>query len=93
MIKVAVVYFTKTDVTGQLAQSLIGGLKASGEVNVIEHIIRGHEIVEGRFVNHDIWSKLNDCEAIVFGTPTYMGGVSAQFKSFACVSLERPKRP
>ena len=83
LIKVAVVYFTKTDVTGKLAQSLISGLKASGEVRVIEHRIQGHEIVEGRFVNHDILSKLSDCEAIIFGTPTYMGGVSAQFKSFA----------
>ena len=88
MIQVAVVYFTKTDVTGKLARSLISGLKASGEVSVIEHIIQGHEIVEGRFVNHDILSKLNDCEAIVFGTPTYMGGVSAQFKSFADATSE-----
>ena len=88
MIQIAVVYFTKTDVTGKLAQSLISGLKASGEINVIEHVIEGHEIVEGRFVNHEILSRLNDCEAIVFGTPTYMGGVSAQFKSFADATSE-----
>ena len=88
MIKVAVIYFTKTDVTGKLAQSLISGLKDSGEANVIEHRIQGHEIVEGRFVNHDIFSKLSDSDAIIFGTPTYMGGVSAQFKSFADATSE-----
>ncbi len=88
MIKVAVVYFTKTDVTGKLAQSLISGLKTACEVSVIEHRIQGHEIIEGRFVNHNIFAKLIDCDAIVFGSPTYMGGVSAQFKAFADATSE-----
>lgn len=32
------------------------------------------------------WERLNDSDAIVFGSPTYMGGVSAEFKKFADTS-------
>ena len=32
------------------------------------------------------WEKLADAEAIIFGTPTYMGGASWQFKKFADAS-------
>lgn len=32
------------------------------------------------------WSTLNDADAIVFGSPTYMGTVSWQFKKFADAS-------
>ena len=32
------------------------------------------------------WDKLNAADAIIFGTPTYMGGPSWQFKKFADAS-------
>jgi multimeric flavodoxin WrbA len=32
------------------------------------------------------WEKLDAADAIVFGTPTYMGGPSWQFKRFADAS-------
>lgn len=83
MINIAVVYFSKTDVTGSLAKALINEVTSLEDVKVIEHRIEGHEIVEGRFVNTELFARLENCDAIIFGTPTYMGGVSAQFKSFA----------
>lgn len=88
MLKIAVIYFTKTDVTGALARSLCDGLKSVEDVLVIEHQIMGQEIVEGRFVNLKLLAALAECDAIVFGTPTYMGGVSAQFKAFADATSE-----
>lgn len=88
LLKVAVVYFTKTDVTGALARSLCDGLKSVEGVLVIEHQILGQGIVEGRFVNEEVFFELAECDAIVFGTPTYMGGVSAQFKAFADATSE-----
>lgn len=83
MKKVGVVYFTKTHVTGHLARALIDGLRESHQVSVLEHCIEGQEICEGRFQNQALLDDLVDCDAIVFGSPTYMGGASAQFKSFA----------
>ncbi|HCE2133747.1 TPA: flavodoxin family protein [Vibrio parahaemolyticus] len=57
-------------------------------VDVLEHRIRGEEIIAGRFANKNLFENLLDCDAIIMGSPTYMGGVSAQFKAFADASSE-----
>lgn len=88
MKKVAIVYFSKTDVTHQLACALKEGLENNSSIEVFVHRIQGAEIIEGRFANMDIFNELADADAIVFGTPTYMGNVSAQFKSFADATSE-----
>lgn len=88
LFRVAVVYFTKTDVTGQLAQAVISGIKEHDDVEVIEHRIHGTEIVEGRFENSLLFESILGCDAVIMGSPTYMGGVSAQFKAFADASSE-----
>jgi NAD(P)H dehydrogenase (quinone) len=51
--------------------------------------ITGKQIVEGRWSDDAFVEKLNQADAIVFGSPTYMGGVAAQFKAFidACSSV------
>ncbi|BCK19036.1 flavodoxin family protein [Vibrio metschnikovii] len=87
--KIAVIYFTKTDVTGKLAQEVIKGIcGAEPNAVVLEHRIDGKEIVEGRFINPTLFESLLECDAIIMGSPTYMGGVSAQFKAFADASSE-----
>jgi multimeric flavodoxin WrbA len=83
LIKIGVIYFSKTDVTGTMAKAIIAEAESQSDVSVIEHRIEGHEIIEGRFNSTDVFSLLDKCDAIIFGTPTYMGGVSAQFKAFA----------
>ncbi|GAA4886881.1 flavodoxin family protein [Ferrimonas pelagia] len=88
MVKVAVVYFTRTDVTGQLAQAIVAGLQENPLTEVIEHRIDGQEIIDGRFVNPSLFESLLSCDAIIMGSPTYMGGVSAQFKAFADASSD-----
>lgn len=87
MKKIAVVYFSKTDITHQLAQAIIDGIQAQ-DVQVIEHRIEGTSIIEGRFEHPELFEALLSCDAIIFGSPTYMGGVSAQFKAFADASSE-----
>ena len=37
-------------------------------------------------ISEDAWQALADADAIVFGSPTYMGGPSWQFKKFADAS-------
>ncbi len=88
MIQIAVVYFSETGATGKLAEALMSGLESISNVSVIEHRIAGHEIVEGRFENQDLLTTLTACDGIVFGTPTYMGGVSAQLKAFIDATSE-----
>lgn len=86
--KVAIVYFSKTDVTHELACALQEGLGDKGSIDVFVHRIQGSEIIEGRFTNMDVFNELSDADVIIFGTPTYMGNVSAQFKSFADATSE-----
>jgi multimeric flavodoxin WrbA len=82
LIKIALVYFTNTDVTGQLMQAACSEIEKEG-LAVISHQILGKEIIEGRFINQDLMNSLEHCDAIIFGSPTYMGSVAAQFKAFA----------
>ncbi|MEL6779266.1 MAG: flavodoxin family protein [Cyanobacteria bacterium J06597_16] len=42
----------------------------------------GEQITQGRWKDEAILEQLNQSDAIVFGSPTYMGGVSAQPKAF-----------
>ncbi|WP_432452603.1 MULTISPECIES: flavodoxin family protein [unclassified Agarivorans] len=86
--KVAVVYYSKTDITRQLAQAIIEGLKTQACIEVLEHCITGKEIIAGRFQNKPLFESILSCDALIMGTPTYMGGVSAQFKAFADASSE-----
>jgi multimeric flavodoxin WrbA len=55
---------------------------------VAEHVARGAQgtlvaiDAEGN-LTEDEWALVNEADAIIFGTPTYMGNVSWQFKKFA----------
>lgn len=83
MIKVAVIFHSVTGTTKQLAEEIIAGASSISGVETIKLEIIGTDIVEGRYRNSDILEALSDADAMVFGAPTYMGCVSAQFKAFA----------
>lgn len=82
MINIGLVYFTNTDVTGHLIQAMVEELE-SYNCKLVIHKIEGSQIKDGRFQHPELFFKLHDCDAIIFGSPTYMGNVSAQFKAFA----------
>ena len=88
MSRIAIVYFSKSDVTGQLANAIASGAKQEPGITVFKHRIEGREILEGRFENTELFEQLKSCDAIIFGSPTYMGSVSAQFKAFADASSD-----
>ncbi|EKO3798493.1 TPA: flavodoxin family protein [Vibrio harveyi] len=93
MSKIAIIYFSKTDVTGQLARAIAAGaeqqgIEQQGGFEILSHRIQGSEIIEGRFVHPNLMDELAECDAIIFGSPTYMGSVAAQFKAFADTSSE-----
>ncbi len=74
MSKVAVVYHSGYGHTQRQAEAVRDG--AALNTNDEVHLISVEEI-------DDNWDKLDAADAIIFGSPTYMGGVSAQFKTFA----------
>lgn len=75
MSKVAVVFHSGYGHTQRLAQAVAEG--AAAELLAID---ADGNLPEGA------WDTLNAADAIVLGSPTYMGGVSWQFKKFADAS-------
>ena len=69
---ISVVYHSGYGHTAQQAKAVADGARKTGvQVSIYE--------VDGDFND---WEKLEKSDAILFGSPTYMGGVSAQFKAF-----------
>jgi len=75
MAKVAVVFHSGYGHTQRMAQSVAQG--ASADLITID--------AEGN-VPEAAWDTLAAADAIIFGSPTYMGSVSWQFKKFADAS-------
>jgi NAD(P)H dehydrogenase (quinone) len=75
MPKIAVIYHSGYGHTRRMAQAVAQG--ASAELIAID--------AEGN-VPTSAWRQLKEADAIIFGTPTYMGTVSWQFKKFADAS-------
>jgi NAD(P)H dehydrogenase (quinone) len=80
---VAVVFHSASGSTKQLAQAVAAGAATQPGVDAIQIEIAGADIVEGRFCNTTLLQRLDKADALVFGSPTYMGCVSAQFKAFS----------
>lgn len=77
MSKIAVVYHSGYGHTEIVAQHVARGAKeAGGEASLIK-------IAADGAISDADWSALNAADAIIFGSPTYMGGVSGPFKMFA----------
>jgi len=88
VIKVAVVFHSASGSTRQLAAAVAAGAATVPGINVMQAEIAGADIHTGRFRNSKLLAQLTHADAIIFGSPTYMGSVSAQFKAFADASSE-----
>jgi NAD(P)H dehydrogenase (quinone) len=85
---VAIVYFSAQGHTHQLAEAVAEGARGVAGTAVEMLRIVGDDITGGRWKNPAALAKLAAADAIVFGTPTYMGGVSAQMKAFIDAASE-----
>lgn len=83
MVKFAIIFHSPNGTTKQLAKAVASGAESVPGTEVITYQILGSDIVEGRFRNDELLEQLNGVDAMIFGSPTYMGCVSAQFKAFA----------
>ncbi|GAB3255929.1 flavodoxin family protein [Chitinimonas naiadis] len=85
-----IVYHSGTGTTAQLAEAARQGAVEIGTASVL--CIDGADIVDGRFRREGLLAQLDEADAILFGSPTYMGGPSSQFKAFADATGERWSR-
>jgi NAD(P)H dehydrogenase (quinone) len=71
--KISIVYHSGYGHTEKVANAVAEGATNSGTaVNIIK----------AENISENDWNALDSSDAIIFGAPTYMGGVSAQFKTF-----------
>jgi len=73
LIRIAVVYHSAWGHTARVADAVAAGAAAVAGTEV--HRVPVDDI-------DDRWPLLDDADALIFGCPTYMGGVSAPFKAF-----------
>jgi NAD(P)H dehydrogenase (quinone) len=78
MSKVAIVYHSGYGHTKKQAEAVQAGAAAAAGTTVDLIAINA----EGNITDAD-WATLDAADAIIFGSPTYMGSVSWQFKKFA----------
>ena len=83
MSTVSIIYFSGTGHTTKLAEAVTKG--AASVAGTTTHLISisGDDIKKGRYENDAVLAQLDASDAIIFGSPTYMGGPAAQFKAFA----------
>ena len=89
MITVSILYHSGSGHTTKLAEAVAKGASSVADVKVNTIAISGKDIVEGRYKNPAVLEQLDASDAIIFGSPTYMGGPSGQFKCFADATGER----
>jgi len=79
MSKVAVVYHSGYGHTAAVAKAVARGAARVDGVNA--------KLISVTDIDKH-WDDLKNADAIIFGAPTYMGGVSAQFKAFMDASAK-----
>lgn len=89
MATVSIIYFSGAGHTAKLAEAVQKGAASVPGVKTNLITISGDDIVKGRYQNDAAFAQLDASDAIIFGTPTYMGGPSAQFKAFADATAGR----
>ena len=80
MTTVAIVYHSGYGHTRGVAEAVAEGAQAVSGVKVVLIPVGEAEARE---------AELDAADAIIFGSPTYMGGPAAQFKAFADASSDR----
>lgn len=78
MTNIAIVYFSGYGHTAKLAKSVESGITSVNGVETrLLQIDQQGDLPEGG------WELLKEADAIIYGSPTYMGGPAWQFKKFA----------
>ncbi|MBS0236627.1 MAG: flavodoxin family protein [Proteobacteria bacterium] len=81
-IKIAIVYFSGYNHTHAVAERVMKGMQKESGVEVTMYHVKD------ALKTKEELEQLNDCDAIVFGSPTYMGSLSSVLKEF----MERTSR-
>jgi len=87
MAVIKIVFHSGSGNTKALANAVHEGASEHGDAELME--IMGSQIQEGRFKDDAFLAKLDTADAIILGSPTYMGMVSGQMKCFLDATSSR----
>lgn len=76
MSKIAIVYFSGYGHTAKQAEAVQAGAASVGEATL-------YRIDQDGNLPDGAWEAIGAADAIIYGSPTYMGGAAWQFKKFA----------
>ncbi|MCD0255907.1 flavodoxin family protein [Xanthomonas campestris] len=79
MTKIAIVYFSGYGHTVKQAEAVHAGAASVGEATL-------YRIDQDGNLPDEAWEAIGAADAIIYGSPTYMGGPAWQFKKFADVN-------
>ncbi|WP_047048538.1 flavodoxin family protein [Vibrio mexicanus] len=85
--KIAIVYFSHGGNTKQIATKVAEGVEQCDVQPTLFEIV-GDDIQAGRYSKTEVFHELSEYDAILFGSPTYMGSAAAQFKAFMDASSD-----
>lgn len=90
---ISIVYHSGNGHTAEMAHAVAKGVSSAGGVSVAQHQILDEDFKGSRWLNEEVLKHLDESDAIIFGSPTYMGNVSAQLKAFMDATSPRcPQR-
>ncbi len=84
MSMISILYFSGYGHAAKLAEAV-----ERGAASVPGSVVQVHRISETGELADEVWTALGDADAIIYGTPTYMGGPAWQFKRVADASSSR----
>lgn len=84
MTNISVLYFSGYGHTAKQAEAV-----AEGAARVQGSVVSIHAIDQEGNLADDAWDDLMAADAIIYGSPTYMGGPAWQFKKFADASSKQ----
>ncbi|SDD74840.1 NAD(P)H dehydrogenase (quinone) [Paracoccus isoporae] len=83
MTNIAMIYYSGYGHTAKLADAVTEGIRAGGATPIA---IR---INDDGLIGDDDWYSIETADAMIYGSPTYMGNVAWQFKRFADASSKQ----
>ncbi len=86
---ISIVYHSGSGHAAEMSHAVAKGAASAGDVTVVEHRIVDEDFKGSRWLNEDMLAQLDKSDAIILGSPTYMGSVSAQLKAFMDATSSR----
>ncbi len=74
MKQIAIVYHSTFSNTQKLAEAVLEGATGQGDMMV--------KLIDVTACEDEQWQYIHDSQAIIFGSPTYLGSISSKFKAF-----------